>query len=90
MKPKFAFYEIVRILAQPSLIKEALVNKEGIIDGVSDPGEDNQRYYGVFINELGKGFGVPEDLLESTGRFATREDIISGSRGKGRRSARDC
>jgi hypothetical protein len=84
MEPKFKFYEVVRIIGQPPRVQEVLVNKEGIIDGMSEPGEDNRRYYGVFVNEFGEGFGVPEDLLESTGRFAGPKDIKSRSRARGR------
>jgi len=84
MEARFQFYEVVRITAQPEAIRENVANKQGIISGMSEPDEDNLRYYGVHINEFGECFGVREDLLESTGRFANPKDIVSRSRAKGK------
>jgi hypothetical protein len=77
METKFQFYEIVRVIAQPASIRESLIQKEGIILGMSDPDRLNKRYYGVHINDYGETFAVYEDLLESCGRIGRRQDAVS-------------
>jgi Immunity protein 31 len=77
MKTRFQFYEIVRVIAQPRLIREDLVNKEGIVVGMSDPDNLNYRDYGVHFNHLRETFVISEDLLESSGRVGSRKEVIS-------------
>jgi hypothetical protein len=77
MEPRFAFYEIVRVIGDPPRITEALRGKEGIVVGMSDSSAVVERDYGVHINEFGEMFGIPEHLLEPTGRFGSRKDIVS-------------
>ena len=67
MEPRFAFYEIVRVIGDPPRIREALRGKEGIVVGMSDSSNVVERDYGVHINEFGETFGIPEHLLEPTG-----------------------
>jgi hypothetical protein len=76
METKFKFYEIVRVVVQPPRIRETLIDKEGIVVGMSDANNHN-RDYGIHINEYGETFAVPEHALESTGRFGSRQDVVS-------------
>jgi len=77
MVPRFAFYEIVRVIGDPPRIQEALRGKEGIVVGMSDASGAVERDYGVGINEFGEVFAIPEHLLESTGRHGSRKDFVS-------------
>ncbi|MEI8194404.1 MAG: hypothetical protein WCI73_00690 [Phycisphaerae bacterium] len=77
MVNKFKFYEVVRIIAVTPRVREDIIYKEGIIVGMSDPDDQNRREYGVHINEFGETFAVPEQSIESTGRSANRQDVIS-------------
>jgi hypothetical protein len=80
MPPRFRIYEVVRILSESPQIKKVLTNKEGVIVGMSEPYDDGHRDFGVHINEFGESFALPEQMLESTGRIATEDDIVSRSR----------
>lgn len=85
MEPKFRLYEIVRVIAENPRIRdlflrEALINKEGFVVGMSEPYEDNHRDFGVHINEYGETFALREDALERTGRMGSADDIVSRSR----------
>jgi len=82
MKPKFNFYEVVLITAEPPRVRKTLVNKEGIVVGMSDPNESGSRDYGVHVNEYGETFGLSENALISTGRIASPQDVVSCSRWK--------
>ena len=77
MEPKFAFYEIVRVIGDPPRIREALRGKEGIVLGMTDASDVVERGYGVGINEFGEVFAIPEHYLESTGRHGSQEDFVS-------------
>ena len=80
MSPKFKFYEIVRIIAVPTSVRKDLVNKEGIVVGMSDTHNELIRDYGIHVNEYGETFALPEHSLESTGKHASQNDIVSRSR----------
>src|SRR4051794_1493119 len=71
MEPKFKFHEIVRIIVQPPGIRKALIGREGLITGMTDPDDQNRRGYAVHLNEYGNAFAIPEDALEATGRFGS-------------------
>ena len=88
MQPKFASYEVVRIISEAPRIKKTIRNKEGIIVGMSDPYDDGHRDYGVHINEYEETFSIPEEMLVSTGRIASEEDIVSRSRAAQARRAK--
>ena len=83
--PKFSFYEVVRVTAEPPPQPKktplpALLGKEGIVNGMSDPYGDGSRDFAVHVNEFGYTFALHESLLESTGRIAKPEDIVSHPR----------
>jgi hypothetical protein len=44
---------------------------------MSDMNDLGQRDYGVHLNGYGETFALAEHLLESTGRFGSRKDVIS-------------
>jgi hypothetical protein len=85
--PKFKIHEIVHVLAQPPRIHQNVLQKEGIVVGWSDPTPGSCRHYGVHINDYGETFAIPEDVLESIGRSANQQAIISRSRAIGRKRA---
>ena len=68
--PKFKIHEIVQVLAQPPRIHQDLRQREGIVLGWSDPAPGSCRDYAVHINGYGETFAIPENALESIGRFA--------------------
>jgi hypothetical protein len=82
MESQFRFYEIVRVIAQPQCIRKTVIHKEGIILGMSDLDNSGGRTYGVGINDYGEVFGIPQEALESTGRYGKREDFQSRSRAR--------
>ena len=77
VQTKFQFYEIVRVIADSPLIRQSLLQKEGIIVGRNEADTLNKRDYAVHFNEYGETFVLPEDLLESCGRVGSREDVVS-------------
>jgi len=77
METKFQFYEIVRVIAESPLIRQSLIQKEGIIVGMSASDTLNKRDYAVHINEYGETFALPEQLLESCGRIGSSQDVVS-------------
>ena len=70
----------VRIISESPHIKKVLTDKEGIVVGMSEPYDDGHRDFGVHINEYRESFALPQQMLESTGRVATEDDIVTRSR----------
>lgn len=70
--PKFQFYEFVRVIADQPHASKALVNKEGLVVGMSDGGRD----YAVHFNECRETFAINEQHLESCGRVGSRQDVV--------------
>jgi len=75
MKPKFKFYEVVEILAHPSVRKE-LVGCFGAILGRSE-GESGW-IYAISITGVKNATCISEEFLRSTGQVMKREDFYTG------------
>jgi hypothetical protein len=72
-KPKFQFYEVVRVVSnQPELVE--IQGETGAILGLSEHGEPEYEY-GVFIERDGFLWSVAESDLETTGVFLQRSDF---------------
>lgn len=77
MKPKFEFYEIVRVGGRDC--PPPLVGMQGAIVGRSQA-EDGQWFYSVSFDELDKSWFLSESTLEATGIYRKRSDYYSGER----------
>lgn len=72
-KPKFQFYEVVRVIsADPELAE--IRGETGPILGLSEHGEPEYEY-GVFIDRDGMLWSVAERDLQSTGEIKQRADF---------------
>lgn len=80
MKPKFAFYEIVRIktVKDISSDKASLVGQEGTILGIAPPDEDGGGY-AVSLHSSGECWYFKEAELESTGKEDNKANFYNGA-----------
>lgn len=76
-KPKFQFYEVVRVISDDPELAE-IHGETGAILGLSEHG-DPEYEYGVFINRDEIVWSVAEHDLESTGVFLKRADFYDDS-----------
>ncbi len=72
-KPKFQFYEVVRVISNNPELAE-IQGETGAILGLSEHG-DPEYEYGVFIDRDGLLWSVAEHDLESTGIIKQRADF---------------
>ena len=89
MSIKFQRLEVVRVRGDVVIRQQPwrLTGEVGFVAGWSDPYEDGHRDYGVHFNSFGEVIAVPEGNLESLGRIADQNEIVSRSRlgGKGKK-----
>ncbi len=78
MESKFKYYEIVKIKKTGFTIKNGLDGLHGVIIGKSID-EMGKWFYAVDILKIKDGWDLPEEFLESTGAFSSREDIYDGT-----------
>jgi hypothetical protein len=74
-KPKFAFYEVVRVL--DSVPAKELAGRIGTIMGIAEEEDGYGVGYAVNFQEL-LTWDVDEEYLVPMGRFMRREDSYSG------------
>lgn len=74
-KPKFQFYEVVRIKSNSAELAE-IHGEKGSILGISEHGEPEYEY-GVFIDRDEVVWSVSEQDLEATGVFLHRADFYN-------------
>jgi len=77
-KPRFAFYEKVRV--QTSDPSKAHLNGElGAIVGMTETEDKTSWYYAVDVYSQRHGWCFYEHELEPTGEYARREDFFDGT-----------
>ena len=79
MNAKFAQHELVRVVAQPPRVKDALVDRQGMVVGQSEPYCTGERDYAVHFDHLGQVRVVPEALLRSEGKEGRLESVMTRS-----------
>lgn len=72
-KPKFQFYEVVRIKSNSAELTE-IHSETGSILGISEHGEPEYEY-GVLIDRDEVVWSISEQNLETTGTFLQRADF---------------
>jgi dihydroorotate dehydrogenase (NAD+) catalytic subunit len=79
---KFRHLEVVRVKAGVEIPKKGcdLTAEIGIVVGWSDPDENGRRMIAVHWNKYGEVLCFCEEKLESLGRIAKRDEIVTRSR----------
>jgi hypothetical protein len=88
MDLKYKHLEMVRLTRELISHRKLppLLGEVGIVVGWSDPYEDGHRDFGVHFNAIGETIAVAEGHLESLGRIADPNEIVTRSRGHQRRT----
>ena len=74
MNPRFKFYEIVKVRESSFAVENKINGLKGIILGMVED-ENGNWFYSVQIYSENEGWDLPEEHLESTGKFTTREEF---------------
>jgi Immunity protein 31 len=80
-KPRFDFYEVVRVRESPKTISSGIALLEGVVLGLSTDDEPapGEPAYSVHLDALGESWFLYESELEATGSFRRHEDFHDGS-----------
>lgn len=82
MNGKFRHLEMVRLKPGVEIPFKGwdLACEVGIVVGWTGPDENGRREVGIHWNKYGETVALCEDKLESVGRMATRDEIVTRSR----------
>jgi hypothetical protein len=78
MSSQFEFYEIVKVKETAFTIKNGLNRLKGAILGMAED-ENGNWGYAIHIYNLEEVWDLPQECLESTGEFTSREEFYDGS-----------
>jgi hypothetical protein len=73
----FDFYELVRVAQNAETIAHGVANEVGPVLGITDPDDQQHRWYAVMIHDSTHMFA--SDDLVSTGERIKREDVYDGT-----------
>ncbi|MCS4433148.1 Imm31 family immunity protein [Aquiflexum gelatinilyticum] len=78
MKSRFNFYEIVKVKETIFTSNHGISGLKGAVLGMAE--DENHKWgYAVHIYNLDEVWDLPEECLESTGEFTSREEFYDGS-----------
>jgi hypothetical protein len=78
MRSQFDFYEIVKVKETLLTIKNGINGLKGAVLGMAES-EEGKWFYAVNLYGKDEGWDLPEECLESTGEFTSREEFYDGS-----------
>lgn len=78
MKSKFNYYEIVNVKEIAFTINNGLNGLKGVVLGMAEDEKGNWGY-AIHIYSMEEVWDLPEEYLESSGQFTSREEFYDGS-----------